>query len=292
MNNYNTIIRLDLLVLDLLSKASEPMSYATIHQNLKASAQLTDGTLGLLGRTLQQHLADGHILRLGNPSCIPDYEITPKGRAHLIAEETAAVLREHVTAEPAPLHVDISPEDAAEALGDSVSTGRVEPMQVTACHRTEPPSVALCHLDEAHLDDWWNGLDVELKADAFLGFSLGSGDAAVSFVPTEADKRPAPHGNFTCDYCSKNFGVLRVAHVGTDVHDKQRLIRFVCKDRLCNEQFEDEVDNARDGIGKGPEVRIDAAGSDDEIAQFLRSHISEIAKAFKKAADCKAGSAQ
>lgn len=52
----------------------------------------------------------------------------------------------------------------------------------TACHRAEPSAVAFLCFSEDELDDWWNGLDVEAKADAFAGFSLRAQGQDDSFV--------------------------------------------------------------------------------------------------------------
>jgi hypothetical protein len=48
------------------------------------------------------------------------------------------------------------------------------PMSATICHVEEPTiaSVAYICLDEDELDNWWDGLDVEAKSDAFIGYSL------------------------------------------------------------------------------------------------------------------------
>lgn len=42
-----------------------------------------------------------------------------------------------------------------------------------------PPAAVTVCIDEDELDEWWEGLDVELKADAFLAWTLGRGRAAI-----------------------------------------------------------------------------------------------------------------
>lgn len=66
------------------------------------------------------------------------------------------------------------------------------PMSATICHVEEPriPSLAYICLDEDELDNWWNGLDVEAKSDAFIGYSLraqGQDDSHVYCPGLELD---------------------------------------------------------------------------------------------------------
>ena len=63
---------------------------------------------------------------------------------------------------------------------------------VSLCHSQTPSTATVC-LDEDELDDWWHGLDVECKADAFVGFSLraqGQGESHIDYgvPPAAADE--------------------------------------------------------------------------------------------------------
>jgi hypothetical protein len=73
--------------------------------------------------------------------------ITTKGRACLIGREAQQVFD----------------ECAAHAPFVPTCRRRLEP---------EEPATAILCLDEDELDDWWESLDVEMKADAFTNFAL------------------------------------------------------------------------------------------------------------------------
>lgn len=58
------------------------------------------------------------------------------------------------------------------------------PIEATACNAAEPSVAFLC-FSETELDEWWNGLDVECKADAFAGFSIRAQGQGTSFVAVD-----------------------------------------------------------------------------------------------------------
>lgn len=64
------------------------------------------------------------------------------------------------------------------------------PIHVTACHRPEPSATAFLCFSEDELDEWWNGLDVAEKADAFAGFSLRAQGQDESFVHVPETRIP------------------------------------------------------------------------------------------------------
>jgi hypothetical protein len=66
-------------------------------------------------------------------------------------------------------------------------------VQVAVCNTPEvpeKPSSALLCVDEDELDDWWDALDVEAKADAFVQWSLGN-DGRNSHVYIESRETKA-----------------------------------------------------------------------------------------------------
>lgn len=68
------------------------------------------------------------------------------------------------------------------------------PVQATVCHRPEPtvPATALLCVTEDELDDWWDTLDVEQKADAFAGFALTMYDPEHSHTYIESPNLSIP----------------------------------------------------------------------------------------------------
>jgi hypothetical protein len=65
----------------------------------------------------------------------------------------------------------------AHMSGEAEAPGE---LRASVCAHGEPPAVATMCLNEDELDEWWEDLDVECKAEAFLGFYLGS-SSHVSF---------------------------------------------------------------------------------------------------------------
>ncbi len=74
--------------------------------------------------------------------------------------------------------VQIMEQDEAEAAAALDAEAKAEPMSVTVCNSVEPddrePAHALLCVDEDELYDWWDALDVEAKAEAFVQWSLGN----------------------------------------------------------------------------------------------------------------------
>jgi hypothetical protein len=118
-----------------------------------------------LGDALVSMIGAGWIERIDGPdSSVPKYVITSKGRARWAADEAKDVF-----ASP------IKPK---------------QPLRVAVCDRKEPPATALICVTEEELDEWWEDLDADCKADAFAGFALRShGGESHVYVEQSTDLR-------------------------------------------------------------------------------------------------------
>jgi hypothetical protein len=162
---------------------------------------------------------------------------------------------------------EITPADGCGEL-------REEPISVNVCHRPEAPAVsrATVCIDEDELNEWWEGLDVECKADAFLQFTLGCGGVVVSapapiflrgtvgennaaLVERSHDERIArlteSLSTIRCFYCQAPFaGNLSEAHISRCAS----LLRRVCNRRECRDRWADDIEAARETIARGGEL--------------------------------------
>jgi hypothetical protein len=66
-------------------------------------------------------------------------------------------------------------EEGREYL-EALNVKASEPIQVTVCNAPEVPSVAVATLcvTEDELNDWWHEFDIDIKAEIFAMFVLGS----------------------------------------------------------------------------------------------------------------------
>ncbi len=150
MMDYQRMFRGDLAILDALLRFATPISEENLHTLLCPGGEWLsmDGL-----RELMHALVDaGYVHAAFNSANTGTlFSINVKGHAHLVAEEAKCALR--VQGEAA------KPE---------------EPVRVTCCKHGEPAEspMALICLSEDDLDEWWQSLDVEMKAAAFSGFAL------------------------------------------------------------------------------------------------------------------------
>lgn len=150
MMDYQSMFRGDLAILDALLRFAKPITEENLRILICPDGDwLSEGTL----RELLHAMVDaGYVHAVFNSTCTASlFSLATKGRAHLIAEEVKASLR---------VQSDFSKPE--------------EQIRITCCDHGAPVegATALICLSEDELDDWWEALDVELKADAFSGFAL------------------------------------------------------------------------------------------------------------------------
>ena len=159
MTDYQKANRPDLAILDALSRSVQALSITKIYGLACPNEKWIIGTIPLIDGLIR----DGFVTASQpNDPGVRVYAITCKGRAHLVAEDTRLILGQTLLGNTPRVTVCNAPE---------VPTAPVE---------TDPASALLC-VGEDELDLWWNALDVEAKADAFVQWSLGndgSGDAS------------------------------------------------------------------------------------------------------------------
>lgn len=192
------VVRTDLILLDALSKCHAPVTTRGLIAiaDPQGTAQLTTGDAI---RLLTFMVADGHVARDehdGDPfaSSHLQWSITERGRAHLVACEAQQIFdecaRHNLPVRPDKLHIQEAPEQTPAPEADSSLNEKLRasiaaldektPLQVSVCNAKEPgdddgaPSSALISVNEEELDEWWDNLDVEAKADAWSQWSLGN----------------------------------------------------------------------------------------------------------------------
>jgi hypothetical protein len=102
---------------------------------LRSASQPPVG-IGELGTILRDLLSENEVNRIDGPdSSVPCWAITRGGVDRLV-----------------------------DAKSDAALADRASKLE-------EPPTALLC-IDEDELDNWWQNLDVEQKADAFSGYTL------------------------------------------------------------------------------------------------------------------------
>lgn len=162
--------RVEVAILRALFECDAPVDLRMLHEIADPREKL-GLSLSALKAALDLLQRDCLVKRTGGILADSRWQISNRGSAKLIAREAAGVFKK-------------SPAD--------------EPIQVTVCNAQEPQpeqarpmSSALICLDEDELDEWWQGLDVECKADAFAGFALRvhTGDSYVA-IDRPADRVP------------------------------------------------------------------------------------------------------
>jgi hypothetical protein len=225
----------EVLVLDALFNCEAAVTAETLleiadpreKENLTA-ADLDEALVSLFDEAL--------ILRVIEPNCAPMYSITAKGKARLVGKE------------------------AKEVFDECAPHAR---FVATCCRHREPkePSTALLCLDEDELDDWWESLDVELKADAFTNFALRMHTGEDSHVYIEPEHPSIPVlgtvGETAEEWNAKaaringaavpEFSAKACEYCGGDDHVR-RLVRpvggsvdfaaYVCCQTKCFEKFQ------------------------------------------------------
>lgn len=206
------VARTDLMLLDALAHCSSAITTAAIVEiaDPRGLAQLTSRDAI---RLLTFMLADGYVERHGGFTSDSQrislaWQITEKGRAHLIAEEARDIFNECARHTPVGRdrrcsdkpRIEEAPEpirtEAGAALHEQLKAAHTRldelgVVSVSACHPGEPeaPATALLCVDEDELDEWWESLDVEMKADAFAQFALNMHHGFDSHVHVEPTDR-------------------------------------------------------------------------------------------------------
>jgi hypothetical protein len=152
MTEYQKASRPDLAILDALWRCKEPITLGVLYKHVCPHDKWI--SLEAVGDRLKELISGDLVTVSQHPrgGGAPVYAITCKGRVLLVSHKTDAVLNENVAPAPA---------------------------RATCCNAAEPPeehepAVALLCVDEDELNDWWDALDVEAKADAFAQWSLGN----------------------------------------------------------------------------------------------------------------------
>jgi hypothetical protein len=179
--------RLDLILLDGLSRCKEPASTDAVIQISDprdfAKIESNDAVYVL---TLM--VAAGYAEQTGKNSNALRWVITEKGRAHLIASETRSVIEEVAR------HTPIRTESVrAGSVTDKPRIEEATEMDLNARLRASHdeldrngvprlPAVATVCLNEDELDDWWTSLDTTSRAVAFTEYSLRNAGPTTSGV--------------------------------------------------------------------------------------------------------------
>ncbi len=191
----NRATRTDLMLLDALSHCTSVVTTGALVEiaDPRGLAQLT--TRDAI-RLLTFMVADGYVTReedahIGERSLLT-WLITEKGRAHLIAAEARDIFNECARHTPVCRDRRAGDTPRIEEVPIRTEAGADLHEQLKATHArldelgiADAPATALLCIDEDELDDWWESLDVEMKADAFAQFALHMHDGAESHVYVE-----------------------------------------------------------------------------------------------------------
>jgi hypothetical protein len=165
MTKFQKANRVDLAILDALNACVDPITLKAIESHVCAHARWV--SFDNLARNVKALTVDGMITYSFHPSGggVPLYAITCKGRAYIAASDTLA---------PVP------DEPAADSARDNSGPEVPEAAQALLC------------VDEDELNDWWDALDVDAKADAFMQWSLGNDgrNSHVYIEPTAKGRIP------------------------------------------------------------------------------------------------------
>jgi DNA-binding MarR family transcriptional regulator len=157
---FQSVNRPDLAILDALDRCVDPITLKAIDSHVCPHERWT--SFDDLSKNVRALVADGMITSSFHPGGggVPVYAITMKGRNYLSAAE------------------------------------RLDPIGVTVCNRREPEvpdaAIATICIDEDELNNWWDGLEVEAKADAFTRYALDTEgrDSRVYIEPCAAVSVP------------------------------------------------------------------------------------------------------
>lgn len=177
MTEYQKTNRPDLAILDALWRCKDPISLAALWAHVNPH-EVWISKEALESRVKKMVLDRFVALSYPDSKSPATYSISHSGRAHLVAEDALLVFGSRVP------HVKAASE----------------PISVSICDVADPPSdpddhqpaVALLRVDEDELNDWWDALDVEAKADAFVQWSLGNygRNSHIYIEPREAAQIP------------------------------------------------------------------------------------------------------
>lgn len=174
MTEYQKSGRVDLAILDALARCADPITFVALAKHVCAHEHWVSEDA--ISQKLVQLIGVKHVVTSKHPAAggPPLYSITQSGQVYLTAAEAMP------STQP-PTH---------------------EPLQVAICNRHEPEvpdaDQALLCVDEDELDDWWDALDVEAKADAFAQYSL-SNDGRNSHIHIEPSHRIPVAGTISQD---------------------------------------------------------------------------------------------
>jgi hypothetical protein len=183
MTEYQNQGRVDLAILDALGRCAEPITFRALCSHVCAHSHWASDDA--ISRTLMQLVAEKHVVQSRHPAA--------KGGAPLFYNITQAGQVRLTAAEASPSHESFHKEH------------REEPLQVSMCDHSEPEvpdaAQALICIDEDELNDWWDALDVEAKADAFAQYSLANDgrNSHVYIEPTVAVPLKSPLGETSDD---------------------------------------------------------------------------------------------
>jgi hypothetical protein len=151
-------LAIDIRILRVLAAQDTPSNSFIIY------GQIPDAKTAAIEKALN-NLYAAELIELATPRAATLWMISPCGIKKL-AEIDAA------NGAPGRMR---SVSDSVQRVAEShrAATGN-DPLHVTVCNSREPelPMRALLCIDEDELDDWWEALDVEQKADAFARFAL------------------------------------------------------------------------------------------------------------------------
>jgi hypothetical protein len=170
--------RLDLILLDGLSHCGDAASTdAVIHISDPRGFAQIDTEQAIYQLTML--VAEGYVSRLDSKTFKGglQWQITEKGRAHLIATETRSVIAE-VTRHTPIRTTNVPDKPQIEEVAEMDLPARLRASHAKLNRDGVPPageklpSVVTVPLDEDELDDWWSSLAIADKAAAFIEYSL------------------------------------------------------------------------------------------------------------------------
>lgn len=150
MQSPDQLLAVQRRVLRALARCAEPVGAEPLRILINADPPEMSPT------SLQLTLSVLHATDWIRMSVSGKFELTERGW-QILSDERKAMPRFDFESSSANL----------KAIAESLDAERV-----TICEAKEPPSHATVCVDEDELDEWWDQLGVDLKAEAFVRFSL------------------------------------------------------------------------------------------------------------------------
>jgi hypothetical protein len=157
VTDYQRQNRPDLAVLHALSQSPDRLFLRDLEIQVRANEEWISASS--ISDILNECVFLGYVI--WTPDGGAKYAITSKGRAHLCAADARAIFGERVPAEP-----------IKEAVQSAIEM--------------RAPATALICVNEDELDDWWEPLSVEQKAECFAGFALHELSGSHAYVKGES----------------------------------------------------------------------------------------------------------